>query len=91
MPFKYVHHESPDISEFKPGKIAILSRSGTLCYETVGSTTKIGLGQSYVIGIGGDRMPGTSYLDALEMLAEDETTQGLSFCARSNYRHHNDR
>jgi len=63
--------------EFKPGKVAIISRSGTLCYETVASTTKAQLGQSTVIGIGGDRMPGTSYIDALEMLADDPTTQGF--------------
>jgi len=63
-------------SEFSPGKIAIMSRSGTLCYETVASTTKAKLGQSTVIGIGGDRLPGTTYVDALQMLAEDSTTQG---------------
>jgi succinyl-CoA synthetase alpha subunit len=62
--------------EFRPGKIAILSRSGTLCYEAVASTTKVLLGQSTVIGIGGDRIPGTPYIDALEMLADDPTTEG---------------
>lgn len=62
--------------EFSPGKIAIMSRSGTLCYETVSSTTKAKLGQSTVIGIGGDRLPGTTYIDALEMLADDPTTKG---------------
>jgi succinyl-CoA synthetase alpha subunit len=61
-----------------PGKIAILSRSGTLCYETVASTTKAGLGQSTVIGIGGDRLPGTTYVDALKMLADDPVTKGPS-------------
>ena len=73
-----------------PGKIAIVSRSGTLCYETVGSTTKAQLGQSTVIGIGGDRLPGTTYVDALEFLAEDPQTEGcLSLYdtshARRNY------
>jgi len=53
-----------------------MSRSGTLCYETVSSTTKAKLGQSTVIGIGGDRLPGTTYVDALEMLVDDPTTQG---------------
>lgn len=62
--------------EFKPGKVAILSRSGSLCYETVASTSKAQLGQRTVIGIGGDRMPGTTYIDALEMLANDPTTEG---------------
>lgn len=62
--------------EFMPGKIAIVSRSGTLCYETVGSTTKAKLGQSTVIGIGGDRLPGTTYVDALEFLADDPKTEG---------------
>jgi succinyl-CoA synthetase alpha subunit len=62
-----------------PGKIAIISRSGTLCYETVGSTTKVGLGQSTVIGIGGDRLPGTNYVDALRMLSDDPTTEGTVF------------
>lgn len=65
-----------NVSEFKPGKIAIFSRSGTLCYETVASTTKAGLGQSTVIGIGGDRLPGTTYVDALKMLESDEQTEG---------------
>jgi len=59
-----------------PGKIAIVSRSGTLCYETVGSTTKAKLGQSNVIGIGGDRLPGTTYVDVLEFLADDPKTEG---------------
>lgn len=60
-----------------PGNIAVLSRSGTLCYETVASTTKAGLGQSTVIGIGGDRCPGTNYVDALQMLEDDSTTEGI--------------
>jgi succinyl-CoA synthetase alpha subunit len=70
--------------EFMPGKIAIVSRSGTLCYETVASTTRAQLGQSTVIGIGGDRMPGTTYLDALQMLSEDPTTEGSSLKLPTN-------
>jgi len=72
-PYFYVSN----IREFSPGKVAILSRSGTLCYETVAATTKQGLGQSTVIGIGGDRMPGTSYVDALKMLQNDASTEGI--------------
>jgi succinyl-CoA synthetase alpha subunit len=74
--FQVTLNNSSNGSEFSPGKIAILSRSGTLCYETVGSTTKAGLGQSTVIGIGGDRTPGTTYLDALQFLAQDAQTKG---------------
>jgi succinyl-CoA synthetase alpha subunit len=69
---------SSDSREFKAGKVAIISRSGTLCYETVASTTKAGIGQSTVIGIGGDRLPGTTYVDALKMLADDPVTKGIS-------------
>jgi succinyl-CoA synthetase alpha subunit len=77
MPFKYFNSTQKLIfREFKPGKVAILSRSGSLCYETVASTSKAQLGQSTVIGIGGDCMPGTTYIDALEMLANDPTTEG---------------
>src|SRR5271170_6345503 len=77
-------------SEFSPGKIAIMSRSGTLCYETVASTTKARLGQSTVIGIGGDRLPGTTYVDALGMLSEDPATQGRFPLDRSNIRNNID-
>jgi len=64
------------VSEFKHGTVGIVSRSGTLCYEAVGSTSRANLGQSTVIGIGGDRTPGTRYIDALEMLAADQNTKG---------------
>jgi len=64
--------------EFSKGKIGILSRSGTLCYETIAQTTKVQLGQSTVIGIGGDRTPGTTYVDALEYFNDDINTEGIT-------------
>ncbi|MHC4357582.1 MAG: succinate--CoA ligase subunit alpha, partial [Planctomycetota bacterium] len=58
----------------KPGNVGVISRSGTLTYEVVWQLTKLGIGQSTCIGIGGDTVPGTSFVDALRLFSEDADT-----------------
>jgi succinyl-CoA synthetase alpha subunit len=61
----------------KPGSIGVVSRSGTLTYEAVDQLTRLGIGQSTCLGIGGDQVPGSVFVDILELFAKDVDTKGV--------------
>jgi succinyl-CoA synthetase alpha subunit len=61
----------------KPGRIGVVSRSGTLTYEAVGQLTALGIGQSSCVGIGGDPVNGTDFVDVLKMFNDDPDTDGI--------------
>jgi succinyl-CoA synthetase alpha subunit len=62
---------------FNPGKVGVISRSGTLTYEIVDHITRAGLGQSTCIGIGGDPVIGTKFIDCLELFNKDSATEAV--------------
>ena len=64
-------------SIFKPGSVGVVSRSGTLTYEAVHQLSQLGIGQSTCVGIGGDPIPGTSFVDVLRLFQKDRATKAV--------------
>jgi len=62
---------------FRPGSVGVVSRSGTLTYEAVHQLSELGIGQSTCVGIGGDSIPGTSFIDTLELFEQDPATRAV--------------
>ena len=67
-------------SMFMPGPVGIVSRSGTLTYESVDALTRAGLGQTTCVGVGGDPMPGTRFIDVLPLFEADPETKAVVMC-----------